>query len=101
MPIELTDGLVAMLFAECLHRSTSPKDGPSRKRNEEASRKRGYLQMSFMRMRDKGRWRNTLLVGQALLLALYPTIPARAQTAPVGNGFVIDGKDLRFIFHQI
>src|SRR3954468_11128036 len=62
---------------------------------------RGYLQMSFMRMRDKSRWRNTLLLSQALLLALYPMTSAKAQTAPVGNGFPIDAEDLRFIFHAI
>src|SRR2546426_2260021 len=28
-----------------------------------------------------------------------PTV--KAQTAPIGNGFVIDAGDLRFIFHQI
>jgi Ca2+-binding RTX toxin-like protein len=31
--------------------------------------------------------------------ALLP--PAHAQTAPVGNGFVLDAGDLRFIFHAI
>src|SRR3954462_12732950 len=62
---------------------------------------RGYLQMSFMKMRDKSRWRNTLLLSQALLLALYPMTSAKAQTAPVGNGFTINAEDLRFIFHAI
>src|SRR4051812_10509571 len=62
---------------------------------------RGYLQMSFMRMRDKSHWRNTLLLSQALLLALYPMTSAQAQTAPVGNGFTINAEDLRFIFHAI
>ena len=52
-------------------------------------------------MTAKSRWRNTLVVGQLLLLALYPGTSAHAQTAPVGNGFVINGEDLRFIFHAI
>ena len=43
--------------------------------------------MSLMRMTAKSRWRNTLVVGQLLLLALYPGTSAHAQTAPVGNGF--------------
>src|SRR4051795_2762678 len=64
-------------------------------------RKWGGLQMSLMRMNGKSQWRNLLLVGQALLLALYPVTNAHAQTAPVGNGFVIDDEDLRFIFHAI
>src|SRR3982751_6834807 len=74
---------------------------PSRKRDEGGLTMRGYLQMSFMRMRDKSRWRNTLLLSQALLLALYPMTSAQAQTAPVGNGFVLDVEDIRFIFHAI
>src|SRR4051812_38424363 len=57
--------------------------------------------MSLMRMRDKSQLRNTLLVSQVLMLALYPVTSARAQTAPVGAGFPIDAGDLRFIFHQI
>ncbi|MFL5391942.1 MAG: peroxidase family protein, partial [Myxococcales bacterium] len=52
-------------------------------------------------MRDKSHWRNTLLLSQALLLALYPMTSAQAQTAPVGNGFTINAEDLRFIFHAI
>ncbi|MFL5365984.1 MAG: peroxidase family protein, partial [Myxococcales bacterium] len=52
-------------------------------------------------MRDKSQLRNMLLVGQVLMLALYPATSARAQTAPVGAGFPIDAGDLRFIFHQI
>src|SRR5512132_986219 len=59
------------------------------------------LQMSLMRMGAKSKWRNTLLAGQLLLLALSPLASARAQVAPVGNGFSIDAGDLRFIFHQI
>jgi hypothetical protein len=64
--------------------------------------------MSLMRMTAKSRWRNTLVIGQLLLLALYPMTPVQAQVAPVaaplapvGNGFVINAEDLRFIFHQI
>src|ERR1041384_6731892 len=57
--------------------------------------------MSLMRMSARSHWRNLLLVGQALLLTLYPVTSARAQTAPVGNGFVINDEDLRFIFHAI
>src|SRR3954463_16559201 len=57
--------------------------------------------MSIMRMSAKSKSRNLLLVGQALLLALYPVTSARAQTAPVGSGFPIDAEDLRFIFHAI
>src|SRR5207248_6673821 len=34
-------------------------------------------------------------------LTLYPVTSVRAQTAPVGNGFVINAEDLRFIFHAI
>src|SRR3954467_8764775 len=82
-------------------RSASSKDDPSRKRDEAGVTMRGYLQMSFMKMRDKSRWRNTLLLSQALLLALYPMTSAQAQTAPVGNGFTINAEDLRFIFHAI
>ena len=52
-------------------------------------------------MRDKSQLRNTLLVGQVLMLALYPVSSAHAQAAPVGAGFPIDAGDLRFIFHQI
>src|SRR5689334_8630351 len=62
---------------------------------------RGDLQMSLMRMSVRSRWRNVLSIGQALLLVLFPATKARAQTAPVGNGFVINSEDLRFIFHQI
>ena len=57
--------------------------------------------MSLMRMSARSTWRNALLVGQLLLLVLYPVTPVRAQVAPVGNGFSIDAGDLRFIFHQI
>src|SRR5438067_6920692 len=57
--------------------------------------------MSLMRMTSKTQWRNALLVSQVLLLGLYPVTSAHAQTAPVGNGFVINEEDLRFIFHQI
>ena len=57
--------------------------------------------MSLVRMSAKSQWRNMVLVSQALLLALYPATPVRAQTAPVGAGFPIDAGDLRFIFHQI
>jgi beta-lactam-binding protein with PASTA domain len=32
---------------------------------------------------------------------LVPTVRAQVQVAPVGNGFVIDGADLRFIYDQI
>src|SRR3954463_512116 len=64
-------------------------------------RKWGDLQMSLMRMSARSHRRNMLLVGQVLLLALYPVTNAHAQTAPVGNGFVINDEDLRFIFHQI
>jgi Animal haem peroxidase/Bacterial Ig domain/RTX calcium-binding nonapeptide repeat (4 copies)/PASTA domain len=59
------------------------------------------LQMSLARMSARSPWRNTLLVGQLLLLALYPVTSVRAQVAPVGSGFPIDAGDLRFIFHQI
>src|ERR1051325_1212006 len=57
--------------------------------------------MSLVRMSAKSQWRNMVLVSQAVLLALYPATPVRAQTAPVGAGFPIDAGDLRFIFHQI
>ncbi|HET9594381.1 MAG TPA: peroxidase family protein [Anaeromyxobacteraceae bacterium] len=57
--------------------------------------------MNLMRMSARSTWRNTLLVRQFLLLALYPVTSAHAQVAPVGNGFSIDSGDLRFIFHQI
>src|SRR5512140_289770 len=57
--------------------------------------------MSLVRMSAKSQWRNTLVVGQVLLLAMYPATPVHAQTAPVGNGFSINDEDLRFIFHQI
>src|SRR5256885_3489587 len=57
--------------------------------------------MSLARMSARSHWRNMLLIGQVLLLALYPVTSARAQTAPVGNGFPIDVEDLRFIFHAI
>src|SRR3954468_22548317 len=57
--------------------------------------------MSLMRMRDKSQLRNTVLVGQLLMLVLYPVTPVYAQVAPVGAGFPIDAGDLRFIFHQI
>src|SRR3954454_8757786 len=60
-------GAIAMLFVECTNK--------------------GYSLMSLMRMRDKSQLRNTLLVGQVLMLALYPATSARAQTAPVGAGF--------------
>src|SRR5438105_306935 len=59
------------------------------------------LRMSLMRMSARSHWRNALLVGQVLLLTLYPVTSVRAQTAPVGNGFVINAEDLRFIFHAI
>jgi Ca2+-binding RTX toxin-like protein len=52
-------------------------------------------------MNAKRQRRNALVVGQVLLLLLYPATSAHAQTAPVGNGFSIDAEDLRFIFHQI
>jgi hypothetical protein len=61
----------------------------------------GDLQMSLVTMSGKSRWRNALLVGQLLLLVFFPVTPARAQVAPVGNGFSIDAGDLRFIHHQI
>ena len=32
---------------------------------------------------------------------LVPTVRAQVQVAPVGNGFVINGADLRFIYDQI
>src|SRR5438067_12774693 len=57
--------------------------------------------MSLVRMSARSHWRNTLLIGQALLMALYPVRSAHAQTAPVGNGFVLDVEDIRFIFHAI
>jgi hypothetical protein len=51
-------------------------------------------------MSARSAWRNPLLLRHVLLLVLFP-VAARAQVAPVGNGFVIDAGDLRFIFHQI
>src|SRR6059058_5210743 len=57
--------------------------------------------MSLMKISRKSQWRNMLLVSQALLMALYPVRSAHAQTAPIGNGFVINAEDLRFIFHAI
>ncbi|MFL5414488.1 MAG: hypothetical protein ACJ78Y_00715, partial [Myxococcales bacterium] len=57
--------------------------------------------MRLMTMSARSRWRNTLLVGQLLMLVLYPLTSVHAQVAPVGNGFPIDAGDLRFIFHQI
>src|SRR5207248_4970575 len=57
--------------------------------------------MSLVRMSARSQWRNMLLIGQVMLLALYPVTSAHAQTAPVGNGFVINDEDLRFIFHAI
>jgi len=77
-----------MLFVECFH-------------SEHFKTQRGDLQMGLIRMSDKSRWRNALLLSQVLVLALGPFTPVRAQTAPVGNGFVIDSEDLRFMFHQI
>src|SRR4051794_35809100 len=82
-------------------RAPPRKMTPHRSATRAGLPKRGDLQMSFMRMRDKSRWRNTLLLSQALLLALYPMTSAQAQTAPVGNGFTINAEDLRFIFHAI
>jgi hypothetical protein len=58
------------------------------------------LQMRLRRI-AKSKCLNMLLVGQLLLLALYPVTSVHAQVAPVGNGFVIDAHDLRFIHHQI
>src|SRR5437763_3037734 len=52
-------------------------------------------------MSARSHWRNMLLVGQVPLLTLYPVTSVRAQTAPVGNGFVLDVEDIRFIFHAI
>src|SRR3954469_14228535 len=57
--------------------------------------------MSLVRMSARSHWRNALLISQVMLLALYPMTSAQAQTAPVGNGFVINDEDLRFIFHAI
>src|SRR4029077_19316881 len=34
-------------------------------------------------------------------LGRTPAVRAQVQVAPIGNGFVIDAADLRFIFHQI
>ena len=57
--------------------------------------------MSFTTNTVRSTWRNTLLVRQLVLLALYPVTAAHAQVAPVGNGFSIDAEDVRFIFNQI
>ncbi|HET9595230.1 MAG TPA: peroxidase family protein [Anaeromyxobacteraceae bacterium] len=57
--------------------------------------------MRFTTNKVRSTWRNTLLVRQLVLLALYPVTSAHAQAAPVGNGFSIDAEDVRFIFHQI
>src|SRR4051812_42929110 len=61
----------------------------------------GGLQMSLVRMSAKSQWRNIVVFSQVLLIAMYPATQVHAQTAPVGNGFTIDSKDLRFIFHAI
>ena len=53
--------------------------------------------MSLMRMRAKSHWSTTLVVGQLLMLVLYPVPSARAQTAPVGNGFTINDEDVRYL----
>jgi len=34
-------------------------------------------------------------------LAPQAVVQAQVQVAPIGNGFVLDAEDLRFIFHQI
>ena len=50
-------------------------------------------------------WARALTIAMTLMTNniqwLTPTLAAQAQVAPVGNGFVIDAGDLRFIYHQI
>ncbi len=59
--------------------------------------------VALLRRRDGLRFRGLVLTTLLLLLAsLGDRAPVvRAQTAPVGAGFVLDAGDLRFIFGQI
>jgi hypothetical protein len=57
------------------------------------------------RMRWARPWALALTIAMTLMTNniqwLVPTVKAQVQAAPVGNGFVINAEDLRFIYDQI
>src|SRR5918911_4469048 len=61
------------------------------------------LPFSCRRSRAAKRWAIVMMIGMALSPIASPLFQptVQAQVAPVGQGFVIDAGDLRFIYEQI
>ena len=59
---------------------------------------------SWRRSNAAKRWAVAMMIGMVLspiVSLLMQRTTVQAQTAPVGQGFVIDAGDLRFIYEQI